>query len=177
VHRHKYPEFVHAGQKWLDVSIANQTLTAYEGTKPVYATLVSTGRDQLKDPAVSASTPRGSFRVVGRHVTRAIDTKEVGGSFDVADAPWVLDLDGGFAITGTFWGDGMGEAATFHNVELAPVDAHRLWTWAGGAGGELPEGWQGVYDEDPKETGGLGGVPGGASAPPNLGAIMVSVRP
>ncbi len=154
VKRHKYPEFVHAGQKWLDVSIANQTLTAYEGTHPVYATLISTGRDTLKDPATSASTPRGSFRVVGRHVTRAIDTKEVGGSFDVADAPWVLDLDGGFALTGAFWGDGMGEAGTFHNVELAPIDAHRLWAWAGG---ELPDGWQGVEGEDE--------------------GVMVSVRP
>ncbi len=112
------------------MSIANQTLTAYEGTRPVYATLVSTGRDQLKDPATSASTPRGAFRVLGRHISRAVDPREVQSSFDVTDAPWVLELDG-FSLTGMYWSDGVGEAQSFHDVALAPIDAHRLFTWAG----------------------------------------------
>jgi len=144
VKRHKYPDFVKGTQRWIDVSIANQTLTAYEGTRPIYATLVSTGRDQLKDPAVSASTPRGAFRVLGRHVSRALDPREVQSSFDVADAPWVLECEG-FSLTGMYWSDGVGEAQSFHDVALAPIDAHRLFTWAGA---ELPEGWQGVYGED-----------------------------
>ncbi|MCK6592720.1 MAG: L,D-transpeptidase, partial [Polyangiaceae bacterium] len=50
VRRSKFPEFAKGSQKWLDVSLANQTLTAYEGSKPVFATLISSGRDQLKDP-------------------------------------------------------------------------------------------------------------------------------
>ncbi len=146
VKRHKYPELVKGTQHWIDVSIANQTLTAYEGTKPVYATLVSTGRDQLKDPATSASTPRGTFRVLGRHVSRPLDPREVQSSFDIADAPWVLQLDG-FSLTGMYWSDGVGEAQTFHDVALAPIDAHRLFAWAGPEGGEVPEGWEGVYGE------------------------------
>ena len=32
------------------MSILHQTLVAYEGTRPVYATLVSTGADGLGDP-------------------------------------------------------------------------------------------------------------------------------
>jgi hypothetical protein len=144
VKRHKFPEFAKGSQKWLDVSIANQTLTAYEGTKPIYATRISTGRDQLKDPATSASTPRGSFKVIGRHVTRPLDPREVSGSFDVTDAPWVLELEQGFALNGMYWSDGVGEAQTFHNIALAPIDAHRLWTWAGS---EMPEGWSSVYGE------------------------------
>ncbi len=197
IKRHKYPDFVKGSQRWIDVSIANQTLTAYEGTKPVYATLVSTGRDQLKDPATSASTPRGAFRVVGRHVTRALDPREVQSSFDVADAPWVLDLEAvpgtepalahvegasaapapkGFALTGTYWSDPVGEAQSFHDVALTPIDAHRLWTWAGAAGvagtvgaagAELPEGWHAVY--------GLDGATQTQSA--ESAACMVFVRP
>jgi len=38
-------------------------------------------------------------------------------------------------------GDGVGEAQSFHNVFLTPVDAHRLWGWADP---QLPEGWAGV---------------------------------
>jgi hypothetical protein len=56
----------------------------------------------------------------------------------------VLELDG-FSLTGMYWSDGVGEAQSFHDVALAPIDAHRLFTWAGA---ELPEGWQGVYGED-----------------------------
>jgi hypothetical protein len=147
VKRHKYPDFVKGSQRWLDVSIANQTLTAYEGTRPVYATLVSTGRDHLKDPAESASTPRGAFRVTDRAVTRGLDAREVSSSFDVGDAPWALETDGGFSLIGAYWGDGVGEAQTYHDVLLTPVDAHRLWLWAGSGTdhtGEIPEGWHGA---------------------------------
>jgi hypothetical protein len=142
VKRHKFPEFVKAGQKWLDVSIANQTLTAYEGTKPLFATLITSGRDQLKDPQTSASTARGTFKVLSKHVTRARDSREVSGSFDIAEAPWVMEFEPGFALTGMYWGDGVGEAQGFHDIGLSPIDAHRLWTWADP---QLPEGWHSVY--------------------------------
>jgi hypothetical protein len=169
VKRHKFPDFVKGQQKWIDVSIATQTLTAYEGTKPIYATLVSTGRDQLKDPAQSASTARGAFRVAGKHVTSGLDPREVGGGFEVADAPWVMDVDTGapaageaatpgpgFQLTGMYWGDGAGEAQTYHAVAMTPVDAHRLWGWADP---QVPEGWHAVY------------------AAPDEATTMVFVRP
>jgi hypothetical protein len=43
---------------------------------------------------------------------------------------------------GAYWADLAGEATTFHDVALAPIDAHRIWTWAGA---EPPEGWNGAY--------------------------------
>jgi hypothetical protein len=61
----------------------------------------------------------------------------------VADAPWVLEFEPGYAITGTYWGDGLGEAQGFHNVALSPVDARRIWTWADPP---IPDGWHGVFD-------------------------------
>jgi hypothetical protein len=142
VKRHKFPDFARGQQKWIDVSIANQTLTAYEGSKPIYATLISTGRDQLKDPAQGAATPRGTFRVTAKHVTRALDPREVQGAFDVADAPWVMEFEQGAALTGMFWGDGVGEAQTFHDVAMTPIDARRIWGWADP---QIPEGWHAIY--------------------------------
>lgn len=143
VRRTKFPEFAKGNQKWLDISLANQTLTAYEGQKPVYVTLISSGRDVLKDAPDAASTARGTFRVQKKFVTRALDSREVHGEFDVADAPWVMEFAPNNAIAGTYWGDGIGEAHTFHAVALSPVDAHRIWRWADP---ELPEGWHGVTD-------------------------------
>ena len=143
VKRSKFPDFVRPGQKWLDVSLANQTITAYDGTKPIYATLVSTGRDTLGDPATAAATPRGTFRVKTKHITRALDPKEVQNGFDVADAPWVLELDQGTSLAAAYWSDVAGEASTQHDVLMSPIDARRLWSWADP---QLPDGWASVSD-------------------------------
>lgn len=148
VRRSKFPEFAKGSQKWLDVSLANQTLTAYEGRKAVYVTLISSGRDVLGDPAQSAATPRGTFRVSSKHVSAAIDPREVNQAYDVAEAPWALAVDGGFAITGTYWSE-VGEAHGFHNVVLSPIDARRLWLWADP---QVPDGWQGAFAQDEAGT-------------------------
>lgn len=143
VRRTKFPEFAKGAQKWLDVSLANQTITAYEGKKPLYATLISSGRDVIGDPQQSAATPRGTFHVVRKHVSFAIDSREVRQSFDIADAPWVLALDGDLAITGSYWSE-VGEAQGYHNIALSPIDARRIWMWADP---QVPEGWHAAYGE------------------------------
>jgi hypothetical protein len=143
VKRSKWPEFAVAQQKWIDVSLANQTMTLYEGRKPIYATLISSGRDQIGDPATTASTVRGAFRVRSKHISRPLDSREVHQSFEVADAPWVMEFEQGYALSGSYWSDSSGEASNFHNVTMAPVDARRVWAWADP---QLPEGWHGVLD-------------------------------
>ena len=45
----RYPEVAEKGEKWIDISLRQQTLLLYEGKRAVYATLVSTGRDRLGD--------------------------------------------------------------------------------------------------------------------------------
>lgn len=71
-----YPPEADAGQKWIDVSLIQQTLVLYEGRKPVYATLVSTGRDRLGDPKTTLATPQGSFRIQSKHIAAAMDSEE-----------------------------------------------------------------------------------------------------
>ena len=43
------------GEHWIDVSIAKQVLLAYDGTKPAYATLVSSGEAGLGDPELDGT--------------------------------------------------------------------------------------------------------------------------
>jgi L,D-transpeptidase catalytic domain len=71
-----WPDFADKGEKWIDVSIAQQVLVLYEGRKPVYATLVSTGRDKLGDPKETLSTLRGTFRLQSKHIAAAMDSEE-----------------------------------------------------------------------------------------------------
>jgi lipoprotein-anchoring transpeptidase ErfK/SrfK len=71
-----WPEAAEKGQKWIDVSLAQQTLVLYSGKRAVYATLVSTGQDRLGDPKTSKATPRGEFRIRSKHVAAAMDSEE-----------------------------------------------------------------------------------------------------
>ena len=71
-----WPDFAEKGEKWIDVSITEQVLVLYEGKKPVYATLVSTGRDKLGDPKQTLSTIRGTFRLQSKHIAAAMDSEE-----------------------------------------------------------------------------------------------------
>ena len=159
VKRSKFPDFVKDGQKWIDIGLGTQTLIAYEGRKPVLATLISSGRDQLGDPATgAAATPRGTFTLRSKHLVKDADAREVGGAHELNDAPWVLDVADGFAITGNYWSDPLGEPHGFHDVAVGPIDARRLFQWAAP---ELPEGWSAVQ----------------ASADEPSGTTIVYVRP
>ncbi len=150
IKRTKFPDFVKDGVKWLDIGLGTQTLIAYEGKKPVYATLISSGRDQLGDPATgAAATARGTFRVRAKHLTRSSDSREVGSQFDVSDTPWVLDFAEGFAITGSYWHENLGEPRGFHDVALSPIDARWVFSWSDPP---LPDGWNAVLDDGGPST-------------------------
>ena len=71
-----WPDIADRGGKWIDISIVQQTLVLYQGKKPFYATLVSTGRDKLGDPKETLSTPRGSFKLQSKHIAAAMDSEE-----------------------------------------------------------------------------------------------------
>jgi lipoprotein-anchoring transpeptidase ErfK/SrfK len=64
------------GKKWIDVSLAQQTLVLYEGKTARYATLISSGQDRLGDPDTQKATPRGHFRIQSKHIAAAMDSEE-----------------------------------------------------------------------------------------------------
>jgi lipoprotein-anchoring transpeptidase ErfK/SrfK len=70
----EWPPIAATGEKWIDVSIDNQTLVLWEGKKPLYATLVSTGQDGMLDWKTTKSTIRGTFRIRSKHVTTTMDS-------------------------------------------------------------------------------------------------------
>lgn len=144
--RHEFPDYAKEGQKWLDVSIITGSLIAYEGQTPVFTTLVSVGRDRLGDPETSASTARGSFRVVEKHITRRINESD-----DAAlhDAPWALKLENGQWLQASPHHSRFGIEHTDGNIEVSPADGARLFQWATP---DMPEGWHGMTVEDAAPT-------------------------
>lgn len=140
--RHVFPDFAAPNQKWLDISVVTGVLVAYDGHKPVFATLVSVGQDRLGDPATSASTQLGTFAITVKHVTSTRSgTKPFDDAFDVQDAPWVQELSSGQVLHGAFWHSRFGVEHGPGNVQLSPSDAARLFMWTDP---QLPEGWHGA---------------------------------
>lgn len=148
VKRSKFPDFVTAETRWIDVSLALQTLTLYEGKKPVYATLISSGQAQLGDPQTEPATQQGTFKILKKSIGLSLDPRETAEAFEVFDAPYALEFSPGFAIIGSYHADTAGEARNFHNVTVTPIDARRIFTWAGG---EVPAGWQSVVPRDEEQ--------------------------
>jgi len=147
--RSTFPDFAVEGQKWLDVSLVMQTLVAYEGKKPFFATLVSVGRDMTPAADAAASdavlgTPSaawglGTFEVSAKHVTEVgADPFTLRESHQVYDVPWTLELASGRKLYGAYWHDRFGIEHGAGGIELSPSDAVRIFQWATPT---LPDGW------------------------------------
>ncbi len=60
------PDGVPEGARWIHVVLSEQTLVAYEGDTPVFATIVSSGKE-------GHDTPTGLFQIQSKHVTITMD--------------------------------------------------------------------------------------------------------
>jgi hypothetical protein len=130
------PAEISPGERWIDVELGEQVLTAYEGTRPVYATLVSTG----KGPGVLA-TPRGEFRIWVKLRSGDMDNledEEARRYYAIQDVPWVMYFARGYGLHGTFWHRSFGQKRSHGCVNLAPLDAGWLFFWTSP---QVPAGW------------------------------------
>jgi hypothetical protein len=137
----KMPKWATQGARWIDVSIARQVLLAYEGTRPAYATLISSGEAGMGDPETSKSTTRGIFRIHTKHLTTTMASKVVGEEFELKDIPYVQYFEEGYALHAAYWHDDFGTPRSHGCINLAPEDARWLFTWTEP---QLPPGWHGV---------------------------------
>jgi hypothetical protein len=137
----KMPKWGKDGERWIDVSVAKQVLLAYEGTKPVYATLISSGEAGLEDPETSKSTARGIFRIHTKHLTTTMASKVVGEEFELKDIPYVQYFEEGYALHAAYWHDDFGTPRSHGCINLSPEDARWLFQWTEP---QLPAGWHGV---------------------------------
>ena len=135
------PAFATKSTRWVDVAIVNQMMVLWEGQRPVYVTLVSTGRDGLGDPQTTHSTPQGTFRVYQKHVTTTMDSDLADEEFELRDVPWVMYFKGGYALHAAYWHDEFGRARSHGCVNLAPIDARYVFQWTTP---QVPEHWHSV---------------------------------
>lgn len=169
---HRWPGAAERGEKWIEVSIEDETLVLWEGKKPVFVTLVSAGQDGLGDPKTTKSTIRGFFRLKSKHITATMDSNErsaqSGGappspsagesataddqhdtSFELRDVPYVQYFHEGYALHSAYWHDRFGMPRSHGCINLAPIDAMRVFRFTEPP---IPEGWHGIQIEPNKGT-------------------------
>lgn len=136
------PVWAKRGQRWIEISILNQTLILWEGVEPVYVTLVSTGRDGLGEPGETLSTPQGTYRIYQKHVTTAMDSAAADNEFELRDVPWVMYFKGGYALHAAYWHDDFGRVRSHGCVNMSPIDARYTFFWTAP---QVPEHWHAAY--------------------------------
>jgi lipoprotein-anchoring transpeptidase ErfK/SrfK len=140
--RKNIPTFVKSDDlRWLDIDIRSQSLVAYEGKRPVYATLISTGTGFLGDPETTHATPRGVFNIFSKHVSTKMSGDELGAEYQIDDVPYVQYFHKSYALHGAFWHDDFGHIHSHGCVNLAPADAAWVFEFTSP---ELPKGWHGA---------------------------------
>ena len=140
-------DLVH-GEKWVDVNLTNQTLVAFEGDKPVYATLVSTGKRNLQVKEKDHPTVKGTFRIREKHIAATMDGDVASdGPYSIEDVPWIMYFSGSYALHGAFWHNNFGHVQSHGCVNLSPPDAKAMFGWTEPS---LPEGWHGVMATEDK---------------------------
>ena len=138
------PKGLDPWERWIDVSLSRQMLVAYEGTRAVYVTLVSTGRKGSKEEPYD--TPTGRWRIYSKHISTTMDGNSASdGNYSIQDVPWTMFFYGSYALHGAFWHRGFGAVRSHGCVNLGPSDARWLFNWTTPF---LPEGWHGVNATD-----------------------------
>lgn len=143
--RKSYPQWANAERTWIDVSLIQQTLVAYQGNTAKYVTLVSTGRDGTRDAATSLATLQGQFAIHTKHLTATMNGTGQDGAFDLRDVPYVQYFSGGYALHAAYWHDGFGQPKSHGCINLSPLDAKWLFGWTEP---HLPEDWHSVLSDD-----------------------------
>lgn len=130
------PGLLTPDERWIDIDVDEQVLVAYEGSTPIYATLVSTGRR-------THDTPIGTFRIERKVAERTMSSKPGDDEpYSVDRVPWTAYFTGSFALHAAYWHGSFGERKSHGCVNLAPADAKQLYRWSAPA---LVPAWSEVH--------------------------------
>lgn len=110
--------------KWIDVNVTNQTITAYEGTTPLKTILVSTGLPRTP-------TVLGTFKILRKYTA----VRMTGGTpgidyYDLPNVPYTMFFYQGYAIHGTYWHSNFGHPMSHGCVNLPTNEAKWFYDWA-----------------------------------------------
>ncbi len=118
-------------EKWIEVSLEQQKLRAWEGETIVMEYPISSGK--------WFTTPKGTFHIwyKTRNQRMKGGSKDLGTYYDLPNVPHNMFYDRGFGIHGAYWHNNFGTPMS-HGCINEPLNyAEQLFNWAGPV---VPEG-------------------------------------
>ncbi|MBF2048255.1 MAG: L,D-transpeptidase [Leptolyngbya sp. IPPAS B-1204] len=112
-----------SNQRWIQVNLAEQRLTAWEGSTPVFSIAVSTGR-------ASDATPAGVYAIETKYRTARMQGESQGKQYDIPDVPYTMYFSGSYAIHGAYWHDSFGDPVSSGCINVPVEGAAWLFNWA-----------------------------------------------
>lgn len=121
-------------ERWIDIQLSQQVATAYQGTKPLFAALVSTGEH--------GATPPGSFFIYRKYLTQTMaNLSGAASQYDFREVPHAQFFNGRIGLHAVLWHDKLGHAVSHGCVNLSPPAAAQFFAFTSP---DLPIGWHSV---------------------------------
>lgn len=120
--------------KRIEISLAQQMLTAYEGSTVVFKTRIASGTSFQNDDGelVDFQTVEGDYIVERKRPSRRMrGGSDVGLPYDVNGVPWVTYFgDTGAAIHGAYWHNNYGTPRSHGCINVTPDAAKWIYRWS-----------------------------------------------
>jgi lipoprotein-anchoring transpeptidase ErfK/SrfK len=122
-------------EKRIEISLKEQTVTAYEAGKVIFQTRISSGLPIRPDPnGIPWETPRGRFYIQNKMPTTHMGNGNLTGdpeAYELPGVPWTLYFEPvtGVAFHGAYWHNNFGIQMSHGCINMRPAEARWLFRW------------------------------------------------
>jgi hypothetical protein len=129
IHQHNVAKVIPITEKpegidtdlWFSIDLFEQVVIAYQGDRPIFSTLVSTGLPRWP-------TYEGLFHIFYRNEREHMTWGTVGDDYYfLEEVPYTMFFDDGRALHGEYWHDGLGYRRSHGCVNMSITDAHWMF--------------------------------------------------
>jgi lipoprotein-anchoring transpeptidase ErfK/SrfK len=113
------PPGVYPNERWIDINLSTQRLSAYDGHDLVKTFVVSTGLP-------GTPTVTGRFRVYIKYTS----TLMAGPGYYLPNVPWTMYFYNGYGIHGTYWHNNFGTPMSHGCVNMKNDDAEWVFHYS-----------------------------------------------
>lgn len=111
-------------ERWIDISLTDEYLVAYQGNVPILETYISSGKPGFE-------TPAGTFYINSKLPVQDMAGVIGGETYNVPSVPDVMYFTNvGHAIHGAYWHNNFGNPMSHGCINVPPELAHFLYEWA-----------------------------------------------
>ncbi|MDZ4159560.1 MAG: L,D-transpeptidase [Anaerolineaceae bacterium] len=125
---------VPVGKKRVEISIANQTLKAYEDNREVFATRISSGLNRnVPEGEIPWRTPTGTFHIISKMPSKHMGDGDLTSdieAYELPGVPWVCFFhETGVATHGTYWHTNYGTPMSHGCINMRTEEAKWFYRW------------------------------------------------